>query len=109
MTTAAQRKGDKAEREVRSMIAEHLGIDAPRLRAGATIDVGDLRIPGCVIEVKSYDDFARAVRDGITESVTEQANAGTPFGAAFIRRRGGTWVVALTPDQFFALYREATA
>lgn len=111
MTSPAKRKGDRAEREIAAILSDHLGLDIRRkLGAGRAEDEGDLHgLPQCTVEVKSYNDVSRAVRDGLDDLEREQANAGTPFGAAFIRRPGGRWFVAMSVDGFVTMYREATA
>lgn len=111
MTASEKRKGDRGELEAARLLADQLGLPVRRkLGAGRTDDEGDLEgVPDVTIEVKSYRDIAAAVRDGLEDSVREQTNAGTTFGAAMIRRPGGRWFVALTVEQWCCLYREATA
>lgn len=111
MTSPAKRKGDSAEREIAAILADQLGIAVRRkLGAGRTDDEGDLDgIPNVAVEVKSYRDVARAIRDGLDDSVREQSNAGTDHGVAFIRRPGGRWFAAMTVEQWCSLYREAIA
>lgn len=108
MTHSSQAKGDRAEREVQKLIREHTGCEAPRLRLTGQ-DVGDLRLPDCVIQVKSYADMVRAVREGLEDCTEQQSRAGLPFGATFVRRPGGRYIVVMTPDQFFSMWREAVA
>lgn len=109
MTTASKRKGDTAELEAARILADLTGWPVRRkLGAGRTDDEGDLDgVPDTTIEVKNYADITRAVNDGLEDLQREQANAGTTFGAAMIRRRGGRWFVAMTPEQFCTLLREA--
>lgn len=111
MTSAAKRKGDAGEREIAGILSDQLGFSVRRkLGAGRSDDTGDIDgLPDCTIEVKSYRDVARAVRDGLDDCTREQANAQTTHGATFIRRPGGRWFVALTVEQWACLYREATA
>ncbi len=111
MPHPSKRKGDAAELEAARLLADLTGYPVRRkLGAGRTDDEGDLEgVPDCTIEVKNYADLARAIDAGLTDSVREQANAGTAFGAAMVRRRGGRWFVALTVEQFCALHREATS
>jgi hypothetical protein len=108
MSNPSKRKGDKAEREIAGILADQLGVPMRRkLGAGRTDDTGDIDgLPDVTIEVKSYADVARAVRDGLDDCAREQANAGTVHGATFVRRPGGRWFVALTVEQWCAMYRE---
>jgi hypothetical protein len=110
MTSRSKRKGDSAEREIAGILTDQLGgLVRRRLGAGRRDDTGDLDgLPGTTVEVKAYADITRAVREGLDDCVSEQTNAGTPFGVAFIRRPGGRWFAAMTVEQFCALYREAT-
>jgi Holliday junction resolvase len=91
MTGAAKRKGDNAEREVAAILADQLGYRIRRkLGAGRTDDEGDIDgLPYCTVEVKSYADLARGIREGLVDLEREQANARTRFGALWCRRRGG--------------------
>lgn len=102
-------KGSRAEREVAAIIYDLLGVDVRRTLAGHADDVGDLHgLLDTVIEVKSYADIGRAVREGLDELLKEQANAGATYGACFVRRPGGRYVVCLTPEAWADLWREAT-
>jgi hypothetical protein len=114
MTSPAKRKGDRAELEVQAMLRDHLGVPARRaLGAGRRDDVGDINgVPNTVIQVVDWRDVARAVREKPDECEQQrlqyERQIGEPaFAATFVRLRGGRYVVALTPDQFFALWREA--
>lgn len=111
MANASKRKGDSAERELAGILADHLGVNVRRkLGAGRMDDAGDIDgLANVTIEVKSYRDIGRAIRDGIDDCEREQLNAGTPFGVAFIRRPGGIYVAAQTVPQWCAMYREAVA
>lgn len=109
MANSAKKKGDSAEREIAGMLTAQLGTLVRRkLGVGRSDDTGDLDgLPDVTVEVKSYADVTRALREGLAEVVHEQANAGTTFGVAFVRRPGGSWVAAMTVEQWCALYREA--
>ena len=103
-------KGSRAEREVAAILNDLLGVDVRRTLAGHADDIGDLSgVLDATIEVKNYADIGRAVREGLDELLKEQANAGTTYGACFIRRPGGRYFVCLTPEQWADLYRDATA
>jgi hypothetical protein len=109
MTGAAKRKGDQAEREAATLIADHLGYPVRRkLGAGRQDDEGDLEgVPNTTLQVASWADVTRAMRVKPLEVETQRANAGTPFAATFLRLRGGDWRVVLTVEQWAALTREA--
>jgi hypothetical protein len=111
VTGAAKRKGDSAEREAATLIADLLGVPVRRkLGAGRADDCGDLDgVPETTIQVVSRSSGVVAV--GVVAKPTEVAaqarHAGTPHAATFLRIRGGTWRVVLTPEQWAALWREA--
>ena len=111
MANPSKRKGDKAELEVQGLLRELLGVPARRaLGAGRRDDVGDIHgVPDTAVQVANYADLDRAVREKLTDLVIQQENARASFGALFCRRRGGSFVVVMTPAQFAALWREATA
>jgi hypothetical protein len=106
---SSKRKGDKAELEVSGLLRDHLGVPARRaFGAGRTLDEGDLvGVPHCVIQVANHKNVAGAVRSKPLEAERQRENAHQPFAATFIRLRGGDYRVVMTPEQFFALYREA--
>jgi len=109
MTHPSKRKGDTAELEAARIVAVELGVDARRaLGAGRAEDTGDIWWPGqtLTLQVKNYRNITLAVADGLDGSTRQQANAGTPYGAAMIRRPGGHWFFAQTVDQFMTMYRE---
>jgi hypothetical protein len=104
-----KRKGDRAELEVQGMWRDHCGVFARRaLGAGRKDDVGDIHgIPDTVCQVVDYQDITRAIREKVPKCVEQQERAKATFGATFVRLRGGDFRVVMTPDQFFALWREA--
>lgn len=111
MSNPAKAKGDRAELEVQELLRDLLGVPARRmLGAGRLDDVGDIDgVPDCTIQVANYADINRALREKIDACPQQQERAGTTFGCSFLRRRGGRWVVVMTPEQWAAMYREATA
>jgi hypothetical protein len=112
VTGSSKRKGDAAEREAAQLIADLLGVPARRkLGAGRLDDQGDLDgIPNTTVQVVSRG--TDVVNVGIVRKPVEadhQAQvAGTTFTATFLRVRGGTWRVILTPTAWATLWREAT-
>lgn len=111
MSNPQKAKGDRAELEVQALLRDLLGVPARRmLGAGRADDVGDIDgVPDTTIQVAAYTDITRALREKVDPCVEQQARAGTTFGATFIRRRGGRYLVAMTPEQFATLWREATS
>jgi hypothetical protein len=109
MANPQKQKGDRAELEVQALLRDHLGVPARRaLGAGRLDDVGDISgVPNTVIQVANYADLTRAIRDKLPELVRQQATADADFAAMFCRRKGGAYVVVMTPGQFYALWREA--
>jgi len=109
MTSPAKTKGDRAEREVQALLSELLGVPARRkLGAGRADDMGDIDgVPDTCIQVASYDDLVRAVREKVPACEVQQARMGATFGATFLRRRGGSYVVVLSPEQWATYWREA--
>ena len=108
MANSAKTKGDRAEREVERILQNLLGVGARRkLGAGRKDDMGDIDgVPDTVIQVTAADRPSDALAK-IPGTVEQQERAGATFGALFWRRRGGSYVVCMTPDQFAALWREA--
>jgi hypothetical protein len=109
LANSAKRKGDKAELEVQALLRDHLGVRARRqLGAGRRDDIGDISgVPDTTIQVAAYADIGRAIREKLPETVAQQQRSGYLFGALFCRRKGGGFVVVMTPDQFATIWREA--
>lgn len=110
MANPAKRRGDNAEREVQGILRDLLGIASARraLGAGRKDDVGDIHgLPATCIQVANYASLDRAVREKLPELERQQENAKATFGAMFCRRRGGQYVVVMTPAQFATFWREA--
>lgn len=124
MTGSSKRKGDRAELEVQAMWRDHCGVPARRaLGAGRKDDVGDIDgVPFTVVQVANWKNVSAAVRAKPLEAEeqrlrTYQHDPNThtrpfipgpqPFAATFLRLRGGDYRVVMTPEQFFAMWREA--
>lgn len=109
MTHPSKRKGDKAELEVAGILNDLLGVPARRkLGAGRLDDIGDIDgVPNTCIQVVNRQNIARALWEKLPACEEQQARAGATFGATFVRMPGGRYVVAMTPEQFAALWREA--
>lgn len=70
--------------------------------------MGDIDgVPATVIQVADWSDLVRAVREKVPACEAQQARAGATFGATFLRRRGGEWLVVLSPQQWATYAREA--
>ena len=111
MTNPAKAKGDRAELEVARMIADLTGWPVRRkLGAGRADDAGDLDgIPDTCVQVKNYRDISRALREALDDLPTQQANAGTTFAVAFVRRPGGRWIAVMDVETWATWAREALA
>lgn len=112
MTGAAKRKGDLAEREAAALISALIGVPARRkLGAGRQDDAGDIDgVPDTAVQVcsRGTDVVAVGMVRKPVEAAQQAVNAGATFAATFVRIRGGTWRVVLTPEQWATYWREAT-
>ena len=69
-------------------------VDGPEVRAEVSpVSAKGAKAKGTAaeswcLEVKHYTDTAAAVSKGLADLAVEQANAGTPYGAVVVRRRG---------------------
>jgi hypothetical protein len=111
MTNPQKRKGDHAEREIATILSDLLGVPIRRkLGAGRTDDEGDLEgLRDTTVEVKSFADVTRAIREGLDDLEREQVNAGTSHGVLFVRRPGGRWIAVQTVESWCCDYRERVA
>jgi hypothetical protein len=113
VTGASKRKGDGAEREAAQLIHDLLGVPARRkLGAGRQDDMGDLDgVPNTTVQVvsRTADVVAVGVVRKPREADAQARVAGTTHAATFLRIRGGTWRVVLTPEAWATLWREATS
>jgi hypothetical protein len=111
MTNPSKRKGDSAELEAARLISDLLGVNAKRaLGAGRKEDVGDVfGVPQTAIQVvsRSTDVVAVGMVRKPLEADRQALNAGETFSATFVRIRGGTWRVVLTPEAWATMWREA--
>lgn len=109
MTSAAKRKGDRAELQLAGMLADLLGFPIRRkLGAGRADDTGDIDgIPDTVIQVADWADALRAVREKPRGAEQQRVNARATFAATAVRLRGGEWRFVLTPEQFSTYVRNS--
>lgn len=107
MSHPSKRKGDRAELEVQRILQDELGLGRRKLGAGRADDMGDIDgIPDTVIQVAAYKDIARAIREKLPEVEQQRQRAGATYSAVFARRRGGEWVVVMTPSMWCSMIRE---
>jgi hypothetical protein len=102
MANPQKQKGDRAELEAASLLAELLGVPVRRkLGAGRIDDTGDLDgVPGHVVQVASWADTAAAARVKPREAEQQRINANATHAASLVRFRGGTWRVVLSLEQW---------
>jgi hypothetical protein len=104
VTGPAKRKGDKAEREALDLLRD-LGLDVHRNDgAGRPDDEADLTIENLVaVQVRDRADFGRACAEAALDAERQAFEAGVAYGVGLVRRRGGRWVVTMTPATFVAI------
>ncbi len=107
MTSSSKRKGDRAELEVQRILQDQLGLGRRKLGAGRQDDMGDIDgIPDTVIQVTARADLAQAIREKLPEVEQQRQRANAKYSAVFARRRGGDWVVVMTPEMWCTMIRE---
>ena len=108
MANPQKRRGDRGEREVAHLLSNLLGRTVRRkLGAGRADDTGDIHgLPDCVVQVKSYTDVLRAIREGLPAVELQRQNEGATHAVLFVRRRGGTYLAIQTPEQWCTMFRE---
>jgi hypothetical protein len=101
-------KGDRAEREIIQILHDLTGWPIERAYgAGRSDDCGDLDgLPGVCAQVKDWADPMAAERAALLDVERQRVTARRKFGVAFIRHRGGRWVVAMTPATFCEMLKE---
>ena len=109
MANPQKRRGDAAEREVAALIADLLGFPVRRaLGAGRADDVGDIHgVPDTVVQVAAWADVRAAAVQKPLGAERQRLNAQATHAATFVRFRGGSYRVVLTPEQWATLMREA--
>lgn len=110
MTTSSKRKGDNAELEIAKLLALELGVRVRRkLGAGRFDDEGDIDgLMNTTVEVKAYQDTARAISNALRDLEREHANTYNSFAVAFVKRPRLGWIAVMTVPQFCTMWREAT-
>jgi len=109
VTNSQKAKGDRAEREAAALLDDLLGYGVRRkLGAGRQDDTGDLDgVPDTVVQVASWADALRAVREKPLGAEDQRLNAGVTFAFTMVRLRGGAWRCVLTPEQMATYVRES--
>lgn len=109
MTNGSKSKGDRAELEIASLLADLTGHPVRRkLGAGRLDDTGDLDgIPDTVVQVANWAQVAAMVSQKPLGAEVQRVNAGAGYAVTFVRIRGGIWRAVLTPEQWVA-YHQAT-
>lgn len=108
--TDSRAKGDRAEREVVKLLTEQSGFHVSRARTpGEAADCGDiLGVPETVVEVKWRASVADSIRIGIPQALAAAERTGQPWATVWVRLPRGGYVVAMTPEHWLAMHREAT-
>jgi Holliday junction resolvase len=110
MSTAAKRKGSKAELDVVKYLKENGWKYADRRLAGSSNDKGDVSgVNGVVFEVKNQ---ARMDLAGwVAELIEEVRNAQSDTGAVIHKRKGksdvGEWYATMPMSMFVDLIKKA--
>lgn len=116
MTNPQKSKGDRAEREIASLIEELTGIKARRTRPGRLEDEGDLHldldsethtIAPTIIQVAAWKDTSSALRIKPLECEEQRIHARAAHAATAIKLPRAGWRIALTVEQY-AAYLQAT-
>ena len=109
MTGSQKRKGDRAELELATLLADLTGHPVRRkLGAGRADDTGDIDgIPDTVVQAANWSNVVSAVSQKPPEAEQQRINAGAGYAVTFVRIRGGKWRAVLTPEQWVA-YHQAT-
>lgn len=102
MANRNKSKGDRAEREIATLLSQLLERPVRRkLGAGRQDDTGDLDgIPHTVAQVKHWKDIAAAIRTGMAQLATQQANANMRNGVLFIKHPQHGWIAITTLEQW---------
>lgn len=98
MANRNKAKGDRAEREIATLLAELL--DRPMRRAlgaGRKDDQGDIDgINDTAIQVKHWQDITAAITQGIQQLADQQKNKNATHGVLFIKHRKHGWLAVTT-------------
>ena len=110
MTNRSKAKGDNAEREVQALLRNLLDIPSIRraLGAGRKDDVGDIDgVPHTAVQVADWARPLLAIDTKLPEVEQPRLNGRKRVGVLFIRRRGGKYIVVMSPEMFVKLLKYA--
>lgn len=108
MANPSKAKGTKAEVQVRDYLRAHGYPYAERIPTEGAKDRGDIAgVSGVTIEVKAVREMSLST--WVDEARKEAANARTPVGVVWHKRRGTTdpsqWYVSMDGETFMRLLR----
>lgn len=99
MANPQKRKGDRAELEAAELLTRLLGVPVRRqLGAGRADDTGDLDgVPDHAIQVCSWADLSRALRQKPRDAELQAAARGCRYSTAMIKLPRAGWRMCQTP------------
>lgn len=102
MANPNKRKGDRAERELASILTDRLHTPVRRfLGAGRKDDIGDLDgVSNHTLQVKNWRNITAAITTGIEQLKQQQQNAKTDNGTLFIKHPKHGWLAVQTLEQW---------
>jgi hypothetical protein len=105
-----KRKGDRAERELATLLTDLLGRPMRRmLGAGRQDDTGDIDgIDDTAIQVKHWNDITAAITQGIGQLDQQQKNKNAEHGVLFIKHRRHGWLAVTTIKEWAENERHRT-
>jgi len=105
-----KRKGDRAERELATLLSDLLGRPMRRmLGAGRQDDVGDIDgIDDLAIQAKHWNDITAAITQGITQLAQQQKNKNADHGVLFIKHRKHGWLAVMTIGEWAEYEQQRT-
>lgn len=106
--SAAKAKGDVGERAVARLLTDLLGRPITRaLGLGRHDDRGDLVGYPATVQVRTYADVTRAIREGITDVRVQHERTSNHHAAVVVRTRAHGWLVVLEPEHYARLVIDA--
>lgn len=110
MANPNKRKGDRAERELATLLSELLNRPMRRmLGAGRKDDTGDIDgIDDTAIQAKHWNDITAAITQGIGQLTQQQQNKNAEHGVLFIKHRKHGWLAVTTIGEWAKNERRRT-
>ena len=98
MANPNKRKGDRAERELATLLSELLNKPMRRmLGAGRQDDIGDIDgIDDTAIQAKHWNNITAAITTGITQLGQQKKNKNASRSVLFIKHRKHGWLAITT-------------